>query len=146
MLDNPGNGIKIVTGVIGVGAALAAIELKVAAVGVKKGVGTTAAAASAVGASTKIAGGNTSGACMQAQINAISDQLHFQEEQILKLYALIDRDEQVFFKTRQTQYKPLKMYNLMTRLRSLQEPLPRLCKPQRFGTKTVKSGKTATTT
>ena len=99
MLNNAGNGIKTVTGVIGVGAALAAIELKVAAVGVKKGVGTTAAAASAVGASTKIAGGNTSGACMQAQINAISDQLHFQEEQILKLYALIDRDEQVFFKT-----------------------------------------------
>ena len=98
MLNNAGNGIGIVTGVMGVGIAIAAPELKVAEVGVKKAAGATASAANAAGASTKIAGGNKSGACVQAQIDGINDQLHFQEEQILDLYRIIDRDEELFFK------------------------------------------------
>ena len=98
MLNNAGNGIGIVTGVMGVGIAIAAPELKVAEVGVKKAAGATASAANAAGASTKIAGGNKSGACVQAQIDGINDQLHFQEEQILDLYRIIDPDEELFFK------------------------------------------------
>ena len=94
MLNNAGNGIGIVTGVIGVGIAIAVPEAKVAEIGIKA----TASAANAVGASTKIAGGNKSGACVQAQIDGIMDQLAYQEEQILGLYKLINRDEEAFFK------------------------------------------------
>lgn len=94
MLNNAGNGIGIVTGVIGVGIAIAVPEAKVAEIGIKA----TASAANAVGASTKIAGGNKSGACVQAQIDGIIDQLHYQEDQIQHLYANIKRDEEAFFK------------------------------------------------
>ena len=98
MLNNAGNGIGAVTGVMGVGIAIAAPELKVAEVGVKKAASATSSAAKAAGSSTKIAGGNKSGACVQAQIDGINDQLHFQEKQILDLYRIIDRDQELFFK------------------------------------------------
>ena len=93
MLNNAGNGIGIVTGVIGVGIVVAAPEAKV----VEPGLKATKNLANSAGASTKIAGGNKSGACVQGQINAINDQLRYQEAQIQDLYKTIDRDQEIFF-------------------------------------------------
>ena len=98
MLNNAGNGIGIVNGVIGIGTAIVAPEVKVAEVGVKASVSATTSAVNAAGASTKIAGGNKSGSCVQAQIDGIIDQLRYQEDQILDLYSTINRDEEAFFK------------------------------------------------
>ncbi|MFT5334286.1 MAG: hypothetical protein ACI9GB_002193, partial [Halioglobus sp.] len=93
MLNNAGNGIGIVTGVLGVGITIAAPEAKV----VEPGLKVTKDLANSAGASTKIAGGNKSGACVQGQINAINDQLRYQEAQIQELYKTIDRDQEIFF-------------------------------------------------
>ncbi len=89
-LNNGGNGISIVTGVISVGVTFAAPEVKVAATRASGG-------ANSAGAGMKIAGGNQSGSCVQAQIDAINDQLKFQEGQIQDLYSIIGRDENAFF-------------------------------------------------
>lgn len=91
-LNNGGNGIGIVTGVMGFAVTFAAPELKV-------GVATKQLipVANGAGAGMKIAGGNQSGSCVQAQIDAINDQLHFQEDQIQDLYTTIGRDENAFF-------------------------------------------------
>ena len=100
MLNNAGNGIFTVNGVMGVGIAIAAPGFTAEQVAEKRFAGKISAGtsgASAAGASTKIAGGNKSGACVQAQIDAINDQLRYQEDQIVDLYDRINRDENAFF-------------------------------------------------
>ncbi|NRA00627.1 MAG: hypothetical protein HRU01_29420 [Myxococcales bacterium] len=96
VLNNGGNGIGIVTGLIGFGVTFAAPEVKVASSAAKTA-SRVAGGANAAGAGMKIAGGSKSGACVQAQIDAINDQLHFQESQIQDLYSIIDRDQEAFF-------------------------------------------------
>lgn len=98
MLNNGGNGINVVTGAFGFGMALYAPEIKAggaAATAARTATGLTASNSAAAG--MKIAGGNKSGACLQSQIDAINDQLRFQETQIQNLYAIINRDEQAFY-------------------------------------------------
>ena len=88
-LNNGGNGLGVVTGVMGI-ASFAAPEYKVA----KR---TTKGILSSTSAGMKIAGGNKSGACTQAKIDAINEQLQYQEAQIQDLYTIIARDEEAFF-------------------------------------------------
>ena len=88
-LNNGANGIGIVTGVMGI-ASFATPEYKVA----KR---TTKGILSSSSAGMKIAGGNKSGACTQAKIDAINEQLQYQEAQIQDLYTIIARDEEAFF-------------------------------------------------
>ncbi|MGB0621326.1 MAG: hypothetical protein ACPGVZ_17855 [Myxococcota bacterium] len=92
-LNNAGNGIGVVSGVLNVGVTLAAPEYKVAADGTKVAV----ASANSAGAGMKIAGGNSSGACTQAKIDKINEQLAFQQSEIEDIYNTIGRDQEAFF-------------------------------------------------
>ncbi|NQZ99967.1 MAG: hypothetical protein HRU01_25990, partial [Myxococcales bacterium] len=89
-MNNQGsNGISVAAGVANFGVTFAFPEAKMAS----RVLGLGGAASGAL----KIAGGNKSGACTQAQFDAINDQLAFQESQIQDLYATLARDEQAFF-------------------------------------------------
>ena len=78
---------------LNVGVTLAAPEYKVAADATKVAV----ASASSAGAGMKIAGGNSSGACTQAMIDEINEQLAFQQSEIEDIYNTIGRDQEAFF-------------------------------------------------
>lgn len=92
-LNSVGNGLSVFSGAIGLGTTVFFPEAE-AVTKTTKVVTDTAGVAST---GTKISGGNKSGACVQAQINGINDQLQFQEEQITGLYDLIGRDQDAFF-------------------------------------------------
>ena len=89
MFTNAGEGLSLTSGIVTLGS-VAFPELAIA-----KEV--TAGTIEVTSASLKISGGKDSSSCIQSQIDAINDQLAYQEDQILGLYDEIDRDEQAFF-------------------------------------------------
>jgi len=89
-MNNGGNGIGIATGLLSFATMGASAE-------VKAGVGGTIGVVNATGAGLKISGGSASSSCLQNNLDAINQQLAFQEEQIQDLYTIIDRDEEAFF-------------------------------------------------
>ena len=93
-LSSAGNGIAVATGVLGVGLTFAAPEYKVAAQGASRSLDVDYIG----GTGMQIAGGNASGACVQAQIDTINDQLKFQESQITDLYNDLYKTKDAFFK------------------------------------------------
>jgi hypothetical protein len=90
VMNNGGNGIGIATGLLGFATAGASAEFKI-------GVAAVSGVANATGAGLKIAGGNASSSCLQNNLDAINQQLAYQEEQIQDLYTIIGRDEEAFF-------------------------------------------------
>ncbi|NRB28568.1 MAG: hypothetical protein HRU37_12930, partial [Roseibacillus sp.] len=90
VLSNGGNGIGIVTGFL-------AFSTAGASTGFKAAVGGISGLANAAGAGAKISGGKAKSSCFQNELDAINQQLAYQEEQIQDLYSIIGRDEEAFF-------------------------------------------------